>query len=154
MEALTLERAALEEMFAHARATHPEECCGAVLSQDGRDRVWRFTNIQGRLHRESPAEHARDATTAYTPEPRELYAALRAGEAPGSRLKIFYHSHSVRGAYFSGEDRARAMFDDEPAYPDVTYVVVSDARTPGEARAFGWDDAARDFREVPLEIVG
>ena len=63
------------------------------------------------------------------------------------------HSHTRGGAYFSGEDRARALFDDEPAYPDVTYVVVSDARTPGEARAFHWDDPARDFVEVPLEMV-
>ncbi len=154
MEPLTLERSVLDEILAHARATHPEECCGAILSVEGRDRVWRFTNIQGRLHRESPAEHARDATTAYTPEPRELYAALRAGEAPGARLKAFYHSHSVRGAYFSGEDRARAMFDDEPAYADVTYVVVSDARTRAEARAFRWDEAARDFHEIAVEVVG
>ena len=63
-----------------------------------------------------------------------------------------YHSHSVRGSYFSGEDRARAMFGDDPAYPDVTYVVVSDAREPDEARAFRWDDAAQDFVETPIEV--
>jgi len=152
MQKVKLERAALEDILAHARLTHPEECCGAVLSRDGRDVVRRFTNIQGRLHREDPGAYPRDAETAYTPEPKELLAALREGEAAGARLKAFYHSHTRVGAYFSGEDRARAMFGDDPAYPEVTYVVVSDSRTPGEARAFRWDEGARDFVEVALEL--
>src|SRR5438477_467634 len=152
MERLRLARAALDDMLAHARATHPEECCGAVLELGGRDVVRRFTNVQARLHREDPAAHPRNAETAYTPEPKELFAALREGEAPGARVKVFYHSHTRVGAYFSGEDRARAMFGDEPAYPEVTYVVVSDSRTPGEARAFRWDEGARDFVEVPIEV--
>ena len=147
-----LERAALDDILDHARATHPDECCGAVLSLGGRDVVRRFTNIQGRLHADDPVANPRDARTAYSPEPRELLAALRDGEAPGARLKIFYHSHTKVGAYFSGEDRARALFDGEPAYPDVTYVVVSDSREPGEARAFHWDDGTGDFVEIPLEV--
>ena len=152
MDALTLERAALDAMHAHGRAAHPEECCGAIVEEDGRDVVHRFTNIQNRLHAENPADNPRDATTAYTPEPKELFAAIRAGEQTGSRLKVFYHSHAVRGSYFSGEDRARAMFGEDPAYPDVVYVVVSDARTEGEARAFRWDEASRDFVELPIEV--
>ena len=153
MEPLKLDRAALDEIFAHARATHPDECCGAVVAQDGRQRVHRFTNVQGRLHAADPNAHPRDAGTAYAPEPKELLAALRAGEQPGARLEVFYHSHTRGGSYFSGEDRARALFDDEPAYPEVTYLVVSDARTPDEARAFRWDDARHDFVELPVEIV-
>lgn len=152
MQALTLERAALDDILAHARATHPAECCGAVVARDGRDHVRRFTNIQDRLHAEDPANHPRGAETAYTPEPRELFAAVRDGESPGACLKAFYHSHTRVGSYFSGEDRARAMFGDDPAYPDVTYLVVSDSRTPGEARAFRWDDGARDFAEIPVEL--
>lgn len=151
---LVLARAALDEMFVHARALHPDECCGAIIHRDGQDRVWRFTNVQGRLHAQDPATYPRDARTAYTPEPKELYAALKAADEPGARLAVFYHSHAVNGSYFSGEDRARALFGDEPAYPDVTYVVVSDARTPGEARAFHWDEGARDYVEIPIEITG
>ena len=44
------------------------------------------------------------------------------------------------------------MFGDEPAYPDVTYVVVSHAFVPGEARAFRWHEAANGFVEVSLEV--
>ncbi len=152
MDTLTIDRAALDTMHAHARAAHPDECCGAVVECGGRDVVHRFTNIQSRLHAENATEHPRDAKTAYTPEPKELFAAIRAGEQPGCRLKVFYHSHAVRGSYFSGEDRARAMFGDDPAYPDVVYVVVSDARTAGEARAFRWDEPSRDFVELAIEV--
>jgi len=154
MNALRIARTALDEIVAHARASHPDECCGAVLEIGGRDVVRRFTNVQGRLHREDPAANPRDARSAYAPDPKELFAAVRDGDAPGARLKVFYHSHTRVGAYFSGEDRARALFGDEPAYPDTTYVVVSDGRTPGEARAFHWDEVGRDFVEVPIEIVG
>ena len=154
MKPLGLERRALEEILTHARTEHPAECCGAVLEVGQRDLVRRFTNIQGRLHREDPAANPRDAESAYTPEPKELLAVLRESEAPGVRVKAFYHSHTRAGAYFSGEDRARAMFGDEPAYPDVAYVVVSDSRTRGEARAFRWEDESHDFVEVPIELVG
>jgi proteasome lid subunit RPN8/RPN11 len=152
MDPLSLEPEALDAILAHARETHPDECCGAVLTRNGRDEVRRFTNVQGRLHREDPATHPRGAETAYTPEPAELFAALRDADAPGARLKVFYHSHTRVGAYFSGEDRARAMFFDEPAYPDVVYLVVSDSRQRSEARAFRWQEASRDFVEVPLEV--
>lgn len=153
MEELTLARQALDEILAHARATHPAECCGAVLERDGRDVVRRMTNAQDRLHRADPASYPRGAETAYTPEPKELLAVLQEGDAPGARVKAFYHSHTRVGAYFSGEDRARAMFGDDPAYPEVTYVVVSDSRSPGEARAFHWDESSRDYVEVPLRAV-
>jgi adenylyltransferase/sulfurtransferase len=154
MTPLVLARAALDDMLAHARSTHPDECCGAVVARDGRDVVRRFTNVQDRLHAEDPGANPRGAETAYTPEPKELFAVLREADEPGVALKVFYHSHTRVGSYFSGEDKARAMFGDDPAYPDVTYVVVSDSRTPGEARAFRWDEAARDFAEVPLEVRG
>jgi len=154
METVTLDRAALAAIFAHARETHPDECCGAILNVGGRDQVRRFTNVQGRLHEEHPADFPRDATTAYTPEPRELLDVLRAADQPGVRLAFFYHSHSKNGAYFSGEDQARAMFDGDPAYPEVTYLVVSDARQPDEARAFRWHEPTHEFGEVALVIAG
>lgn len=152
MDALTLAREAVDAMFAHARETHPDECCGAVVTRAGRDEAVRFTNIQNRLHADNPDENPRDARMGYAPEPKELLAVLRTADEPGTTLTAFYHSHAVNGSYFSGEDRARAMFGDDPAYPDVTYLVVSDARTPSEIRGFRWDDEAHDFVEQALVI--
>ena len=146
MEPLYLERSALEQILAHARETDPDECCGVVVTRAGRDEVWRMRNVQNELHARDPHAYPRTARTAYALG-REDTERLDAASP-----KVIYHSHTKTGAYFSGEDRARAMFMDEPTYPEVAYLVVSDARLPGEARAFRWDDAVRDFVEVPIEL--
>jgi adenylyltransferase/sulfurtransferase len=147
MEPLRLERQALDEVLAHARETRPDECCGVIVARGGRDEVWRMRNVQDELHARDPLTYPRTARTAYALG-REDIERLDAA-AP----KVIYHSHTKNGAYFSGEDRARAMFMDEPTYPDVAYLVVSDARSEGEVKAFRWDDGLRDFVEITIESV-
>jgi proteasome lid subunit RPN8/RPN11 len=144
---LRLTRQALDEVLAHARETDPDECCGVIVTQADRDEVWRMRNVQDDLHARDPVAHPRTARTAYALGREDIERLDRA--AP----KVIYHSHTKNGAYFSGEDRARAMFMDEPAYPDAAYLVVSDARSAGEARAFRWDEMLRDFVEVPIEVA-
>jgi len=147
MQRLRLERRALEEILAHAREAEPDECCGVVVARAGHDEVWRMRNVQNELHAKDPLGHPRTARTAYALG-REDTERLDAASP-----KVIYHSHTKTGAYFSGEDRARAMFMDEPTYPEVAYLVVSDSRALGEAKAFGWDDGARDFVEIPIELL-
>ncbi|MEC8931346.1 MAG: hypothetical protein VYB08_08000, partial [Candidatus Latescibacterota bacterium] len=57
-------------------------------------------------------------------------------------------------AYFSDEDKERAMAWDEPAYPDAVYVVVSvygdEVRN---TKAFGWNEESRDFVDVEIDII-
>lgn len=154
MTGLTLARAALDEILRHAREVDPDECCGAIVVRQGRDEVWRLRNVQNELHARDPVAHPRTARTAYAlgrADVERVDAATLDDPAVGE-LKAIYHSHSKNGAYFSGEDRAQAMFGDEPTYPDVAYLVVSDAREPGEARAFRWSEGDRDFVEVPVEL--
>jgi proteasome lid subunit RPN8/RPN11 len=147
MSTLTLERTSLDEVLRHARETDPDECCGAIVIRDGRDEVWRLRNVQNELHAQDPEAHPRTARTAYALGREDTE------RIDGATLKVIYHSHSKNGAYFSGEDRARAMFGDEPMYPDVAYLVVSDARAPDEARAFRWSEDECDFVEVPIEVT-
>jgi proteasome lid subunit RPN8/RPN11 len=153
MTPLALARAVLEDVLRHAREADPDECCGAVVVRAGRDEVWRLRNVQNQLHALDPVAHPRTARTAYAlgREDVERVDAATLGKPEIGTLKVIYHSHSKHGAYFSGEDRAQAMFGDEPTYPDVAYLVVSDARERGEARAFRWSERDRDFVEVPLE---
>jgi proteasome lid subunit RPN8/RPN11 len=155
MTVLSLRRAALEEMLRHAREAHPDECCGAVVTREGRDEVWRLRNAQDELHAQDPGRHPRTARTAYAlgREDVERVDAATLADAEIGGLKAIYHSHSKNGAYFSGEDRAQAMFGDEPTYPGIAYLVVSDAREPGEARAFRWSETDRDFVEIPIELT-
>jgi proteasome lid subunit RPN8/RPN11 len=154
MQPLRIERDALEAMLAHARETHPDECCGALVRRGGTTDVWRFENVQNELHRRDPAANPRTAATAYALGRRDLERvdAACAGDPAIGALEAIYHSHTKVGAYFSGEDRARAMFADEPLYPEIAWVVVSDSREPGEARAFRWDETRRDFVEVPVDV--
>ena len=153
MQPLRIGRDVLDAVLAHARETHPEECCGALVRKAGRLEAWRLQNVQNELHRRDPAGNPRTAVTAYAlgVADVERLDGARAGDPAVGTLEAIYHSHTKVGAYFSGEDRARAMFGDEPLYPEIAWLVVSDSRETGEARAFRWDDEQRDFVEVAVE---
>ena len=139
----------------HARQTFPEECCGVIIGEEpgGREDVRPIDNVQNALHAKDPQAYPRDASTAYFMDARQLLALLREVDEKKLVLRAFYHSHPQHEAYFSGEDRARAMFDDQPAYPGTAHLVVSVYdREVREARAFAWADDAADFKPVPLVV--
>jgi [CysO sulfur-carrier protein]-S-L-cysteine hydrolase len=149
--AITLSRETIEAIDRQSVDAHPEECCGIVLADGERELVRPIPNVQNRLHAEDPAKHPRDAKTAYFMEPKALYAVLEESEKQKRPIRVFYHSHPEHGAYFSDEDKARALAWDEPAYPAAAYVVVSVyAREVKDRRAYAWDEAMRDFVEVPI----
>ncbi len=148
---LRLRQSTLEDIDRHAAESYPNECCGAVLAEDRREIVRRITNIQDRLHSEDPSKHPRDARTAYFMDPKELYSVLRETEERNRPLRVLYHSHPDHDAYFSAEDKARAMAWDEPAYPGTFYLVVS--VVDGGVRdhlAVAWDPERRDFAAVEI----
>lgn len=156
---IEIEAQALEAMHAHAVEGFPEEVCGVLLAGPDGQTVRRMRNIQNDLHAADPAANPRDARTAYQFDPAELLAVTRAGEAPGWRLVLFYHSHPQHGAYFSDTDKARALFGGEvelgPAFPGVAYLVISVYdRAVRDRKTFAWDDGAQDFLETPFETRG
>jgi proteasome lid subunit RPN8/RPN11 len=135
----------------HAQETFPEECCGAILESSGDEEVRRITNIQNAMHAKDPQSYPRDATIAYFMNPKELLAVIRETDSGKATLKAFYHSHPKHNAYFSAEDWARAMFVDEPSYPDAAYLVISIYdREVRVIRAYVWDGEKKDFVEIPL----
>jgi len=149
---LRLRQSTLDEIERHALESYPSECCGAVLVGDGLESVRRISNIQDRLHREDPIKHPRDARTAYFMEPKELFELLREADQHRYPIRIFYHSHPEHGAYFSEEDKARAMAWGEPAYPEAAHLVVSVVGGIVKDRlAVVWDPERRDF--VPAELA-
>lgn len=169
---LTLTKSAFEEVSRHAQETYPEECCGIILSgksdksdasgdldqseQSGEivDIVYRCDNIQNKLHAEDPQKHPRDATIAYYMDPNQLLKILNEAEKKSLKIKAFYHSHPRHEAYFSTEDKARALAWDEPLYPDTAYLVTSVYDRKVKAmRAFAWNEAIKDFSPVEINIV-
>ena len=179
---LRLPRTVYEGMAAHAVAEYPKECCGFLTgmgdpgdpgdpgdladpanptepfdSVDSVDpaswQVHRCRNIQDELHAKDPAEHPRDARTAYAFS-REDMERLFFGkfDPPGARVQGFYHSHPDAPAYFSEKDRMDALtgwLDPEPGYLvlSVTRGVVSDIKM------FRWVDDKTGFEELPVELV-
>ncbi len=117
---------ALAACYADARRCHPEESCGLLIGPADAalcDEARPCKNQQNRMHALDPERFPRDATTAYSLS----LADIRTLEdsAGGVRpVKIIYHSHVDRGAYFSDEDHRAALFDGTPAYP-VDYLVIS-----------------------------
>jgi adenylyltransferase/sulfurtransferase len=149
---LRLSKITLDLIDRHAIESYPNECCGAVSFGEGGETIHRIANIQDRLHAEDPIQHPRDARIAYFMDPKQLFAVLREADQAKRSLGLLYHSHPEHGAYFSDEDRARAMAWDEPAYPEAAHLVVSVVGGRVKERlAVVWDPERREF--VPAEIV-
>jgi proteasome lid subunit RPN8/RPN11 len=145
--------AAWSEIARHALETYPEECCGIIVSNGANDLVRRCRNIQNDMHRLDPQSYPRDATIAYTIDPKELISLLREAEERGERLKAFYHSHPDHDAYFSDEDKACAMPFGEPSYADAAQIVVSvRGGQVKAAAAFGWNAEKKDYVRIPLHL--
>jgi proteasome lid subunit RPN8/RPN11 len=86
------------DMIAHARATYPKECCGAMLGfiDDGRKTV----TVAMPLENAFPGEQA----ARYELRPEDLIAADKAARQRGLDLIGIYHSHPDCDAYFSQTD--------------------------------------------------
>ncbi|MCI0370128.1 MAG: M67 family metallopeptidase [candidate division NC10 bacterium] len=152
---LRLTKEIMEEMARHACEAFPEECCGVILAGERGDTLRRCTNIQNRLHAENPAAHHRDARTAYYIDPVEVQQILNEADRAGWSIKALYHSHPDHEAYFSAEDRAKAVAPwGDPLFGDAAYVVVSvfDRRVR-RMKAFAWNPTAKDFTEIPIEAA-
>ena len=154
---MKLRRQDLDQIFSQAGAEYPAECCGILTATavDAASQVHPCRNIQDELHAKDPEQHPRESRIAYFIEPQQLFQVVSTTEKSGGLVTGFYHSHIDCDAYFSEEDKERAMAWDEPAYPDAIYVVVSvygDSNVRA-TKAFGWDEESRDFVEVEIDIV-
>ena len=139
----------------HALEDYPDECCGLLtLDKEGRPTVHRCENIQDKLHAQDPETHPRTAKTAYRMNDLQVANILRETEEAGGRLAAIYHSHIDCDAYFSEEDQNAAQFFGEPAYPGVTYLVISvvDGKVENN-KAFDWSEDTSQFEDTPLNIV-
>ena len=151
----TLSREVLAEIYAHARETYPEECCGFLIGpRDSAsiDEVRRCVNEQNRYHALDPERFPRTARIAYYLGGRDLRFLMQSIEAPRP-VKILYHSHIDVGSYFSAEDIRAALGREpdetaEPLYPVDHIVIDAQANHIGGAKMFRWDQCQRSFVQV------
>jgi proteasome lid subunit RPN8/RPN11 len=137
----TISQATLKSVYGHGESAYPEECCGLIFV-DGT--VHRACNIQNELHAQDPAAYPRDASRGYTLSLADTYL-LDASLSSDLPVRIIYHSHPDVGAYFSDEDKRKALFAGEPVYP-VGYLVLDISPTARGAKLFCHENG--DFRCV------
>jgi proteasome lid subunit RPN8/RPN11 len=100
------------EMVSHARATYPNECCGAMLgSVDGGDKVVKIA---------LPLENVSQGPqrSRYELKPEDLLHADREARRRNMDLVGIYHSHPDCDAYFSETDLKNSC-------PWYSFVVLS-----------------------------
>jgi proteasome lid subunit RPN8/RPN11 len=132
---ITLAREHLQEMFAHARAASPLECCGLVGGSNEQARsVYRLRNV------------ARDPLTGYEAAPEELFAAQRRMRERGEELLAIYHSHPRSFDPTPSETDVRLAY-----YPSAVYFIIGLGAESETLRAFRILE--RDSSWQPLEYA-
>jgi proteasome lid subunit RPN8/RPN11 len=126
---LTIERAIVEKIIAHARADHPDEACGVVAGVFGSDRPSRFI----------PMENAERSPTFYRFDSLEQLRVWREMDDQDEEPVVIYHSHTATEAYPSRTDISYA------AEPNAHYVLVS-TRDPEDVEL-------RSYRIVDGEVT-
>lgn len=126
---LTIDRATYDAIVAHARADHPDECCGVVAGPVGSDRPERYVQMT----------NAERSPTFYRFDSHEQLRVWREMDDRDEEPVVIYHSHTATEAYPSRTDISYA------SEPGAHYVLVS-TRDPQDVEF-------RSFRIVDGEIT-
>ena len=126
---LTISRALLDQIIAHARADHPDEACGVIAGPAGSDVPERFIAMT----------NAERSPTFYRFDSMEQLAVWREMDDRDEEPVVIYHSHTATEAYPSRTDISYAS---EPA---AHYLLVS-TRDPHETEV-------RSFRIADAEVT-
>ena len=134
---ILLLREHLDEMFAHARAMSPAECCGLVGGGDSRARaVYRLRNV------------ARDPLVGYEAAPEELFAAQRIMRERGEELLGIYHSHPR-----SSDPVPSAMDVRLAYYPSAIYFIIGLGEGTSTLRAFRISERDTSWEQVDYAVA-
>ena len=148
----------LQRIFIQAEKDYPNETCGIPTGpkteKQKLTRIYPCRNLQDEYHLQDPISFPRTARTAYFIDPRDLLRIQKEAREKNCEMRVIYHSHVDAGAYFSEEDERIALSEGRPAYPGVSYVVVSvkEGKTK-EAALFDWDEKGRSFIKQGLDLT-
>ena len=133
---IKIRRALMEEMFAHARASQPAECCGLVGGAGGAARsLYRLRNV------------ARDPLAAYEGAPQELFDAQRLMRERGEELIAIYHSHPRASEPVPSDSDVRLAY-----YPKAVHFIVGLAGAEPALRAFRLFEGEGRWERVEYEV--
>jgi proteasome lid subunit RPN8/RPN11 len=137
-QTVTIARAAVEAIIAHARDAVPAECCGLLLGRDGEVlEAVRALNV------------ADDQLSRFVIDPKNHIDHRREARRRGLDVAGFYHSHPRSAARPSATDCAEA------SYPDHLYLIVSLAQEPPDVGLYRLDGVnPGNFLQLPFVTVG
>ncbi|MEU5877625.1 M67 family metallopeptidase [Spirillospora sp. NPDC047279] len=132
---LTIERALVDKIVAHARADHPDEACGVIAGAIGSDRPTRYVAMT----------NAERSPTFYRFDSLEQLKVWREMDDRDEEPVVIYHSHTATEAYPSRTDISYA------SEPNAHYVLVSTrAEDDTEFRSFRIVDGEVTEEEVKI----
>lgn len=125
---LSIPKAILEQIHAHALETYPNECCGFVTGPATEplqlSAAQREENEADKYHKLDPQTFPRTARTYFKINELRAARAFERGDKDGAPIKVIYHSHCDAGAYFSAEDAATFAAEGQLMWP-CAFIVVS-----------------------------
>jgi proteasome lid subunit RPN8/RPN11 len=134
---ITLLRELVNEMFAHARATSPAECCGLIGGVHERAQtIYRLRNT------------ARDPLTGYEAAPEELFAAQRLMRERGEDLLGIYHSHPRSSEPIPSETDVRLAY-----YPSAIYFIIGLGARDEILRAFRISERDASWQRIEYRFA-
>ncbi|MBO2448101.1 M67 family metallopeptidase [Actinomadura barringtoniae] len=133
---LTIERALVDQIVAHARADHPDEACGVIAGPAGSDRPTRFVAMI----------NAERSPTFYRFDSLEQLKVWREMDDRDEEPVVIYHSHTATEAYPSRTDISYA------AEPNAHYVLVS-TRDDDETEFRSYSIVDGEVTEEEVKIV-
>jgi proteasome lid subunit RPN8/RPN11 len=134
---VTISRAVLDELIAHATSEPHQEVCGVLGGQDGRITVvYRARNI------------AQTPKTRFDFHPRDFMEIGDAIDDAGMEIAGFYHSHINTSPYPSRTD---VLNSNPEMYPDAVYLICSLKHQSPVVRGFRYDEDIH-LVEEPIEV--
>jgi proteasome lid subunit RPN8/RPN11 len=127
---VTIVRRALEQVWAHAVAQSPRECCGMLIG------------TSASVVESVPAGNLAEGDSRFLIDPHDHIQAIRRARAASLDVVGFYHSHPRSAAYPSETDIA------ECGYAGVVHLIVG---SDGMACLFQID--GREVTELPMDVT-
>jgi [CysO sulfur-carrier protein]-S-L-cysteine hydrolase len=133
---LTIDRAIIDAIVAHARRDHPVEACGLVAGPAGTERPLRHI----------PLDNVEGSETFYRFDPGEQFRVWAEMDERDEEPVVIYHSHTATEAYPSRTDIEIA------GYPDAHYLLVS-TRDPETVEIRSFHIVDKTVTEEPVRVV-
>ena len=134
---LELPQAMVDQVLAHARRDHPDECCGVIAGRDGvATRLFEMTNAE-----RSP--------TGFTFDSAEWLRVYRDIDDADEDLLVVYHSHTMTEAYPSRTDGSSRTRESAEVTSWIGPITRSDRRSRSRMPALA-PEPQRGIRPAPL----